>query len=205
MGSFVGNVSEGGACNCETLTFNPHGNGTHTEGVGHISPGKISVNQCLKKYFFAARLVSITPEKLENGDSLITVSQIKSLLGNSKGFQALIIRTLPNSDNKLYARYSGFNPCYLEPEATRVIEEYGIDHLLIDLPSVDKEEDGGLLEAHKRFWTYPENPRMNATITELIYVPNSAADGFYLLNLQVAAIESDASPSRPVIFPLLQI
>jgi hypothetical protein len=43
---------------------------------------------------------------------------------------------------------------------------------------------------------------MDCTITELIFVPNTAMDGLYLLNLQVAAFENDAAPSRPVIFAL---
>lgn len=76
-------------------------------------------------------------------------------------------------------------------------------HLLIDLPSVDKEHDGGKLTAHKTFWNYPKAPRKEATITEMIFVPNAVKDGLYLLNLQVAPFENDASPSRPVIYPLL--
>jgi hypothetical protein len=76
----------------------------------------------------------------------------------------------------------------------------GIDHLLLDLPSVDREVDGGALAAHRAFWNYPENPRMKATITELIYVPSKVQDGQYFLNLQVAPIENDASPSRPVLY-----
>jgi len=46
----------------------------------------------------------------------------------------------------------------------------------------------------------PENPDYTRTITELIYVPNSVTDGEYLLELQVAAFENDASPSRPVLY-----
>ena len=42
--------------------------------------------------------------------------------------------------------------------------------------------------------------RVNSTITELIYVPNNVADGEYLLNLQVASFDTDASPSRPILF-----
>ena len=70
---------------------------------------------------------------------------------------------------------------------------------------MDKEDDGGLLQAHHRYWQYPENTRLNATITELIYVPESVADGFYLLNLQIASFENDASPSKPLLFKLLEI
>ena len=52
---------------------------------------------------------------------------------------------------------------------------------LVDLPSVDREVDGGRLEAHHAFWGLPDNPRHHCTITELVYVPSNAPDGMYLL------------------------
>ena len=30
-GGFIGDTRRGGSCNCETITLNPHGSGTHTE------------------------------------------------------------------------------------------------------------------------------------------------------------------------------
>ena len=75
-------------------------------------------------------------------------------------------------------------------------------HLLIDQPSVDKEIDGGALLAHKAFWDYPNVLDKERTITELIGIPPEATDGLYLLNLSLANIENDASPSRPVIYRL---
>ena len=111
--------------------------------------------------------------------------------------EALIIRTRPNPDVKLHRQYSGTNPAYLHHDAAAYIRECGIDHLLLDLPSVDREEDGGkLLVYHDEFWSYPQSPRTNATITELIYVPDEIKDGTYLLNLQIASFENDASPSK---------
>ena len=76
-------------------------------------------------------------------------------------------------------------------------------HLLIDLPSVDKEKDEGKLLAHKAFWNYPEKPRYQATITEFIYVPNQVKDGSYLLNLQIASFHNDAAPSKPVLYTFI--
>ena len=92
-----------------------------------------------------------------------------------------------------------------EPAALAWLADCGYTHLLTDLPSVDREEDGGALSAHHAWWNYPQNPRTNASITELIVVPTAAADGLYLLNLSFAPIESDAAPSRPVIYPLTAI
>jgi len=195
---FVGSVRQGGSVNFNDITLNPHGNGTHTECVGHIAPKCFSVNQHMNQWFFEALLITIEPEKMEE-DWVITADQIQKAVGNERP-EALVLRTLPNEENKLQRNYSNSNPAYLEAKACEWMANNGIDHLLLDLPSVDREVDGGALAAHRAFWNYPENPRMKATITELIYVPSKVQDGQYFLNLQVAPIENDASPSRPVLY-----
>lgn len=201
MGDWVGEVARGGSVNFRNIFFNPHGNGTHTECAGHISREFISINQCLKNFFFIARLITVSPEVLENGDLVITTSMLESSL--KKDFpEAIIIRTLPNDDSKMTRQYSNTNPPYLTEEAALFIHQAGIDHLLIDLPSVDREMDGGKLSAHHTFWQYPHNIQLHRTITEMVYVPNEITDGNYLLNLQIASFENDASPSKPLLFKL---
>jgi kynurenine formamidase len=206
-GDWIGKVSEGSSStNFNNIYFNPHGHGTHTECLGHITHEFYSINQCLKTFFFTAELVSITPEK-QNEDLVITKLQIEKAL-NSKTPEAIILRTIPNSENKKSKKYSNTNPAYLSEEAAIYIRETGIQHLLIDLPSVDREHDEGKLLAHKAFWNVKntknlnEDARMNCTITEMIYVPNNIDDGSYLLNLQIASFENDASPSKPVLYKL---
>lgn len=98
--------------------------------------------------------------------------------------------------------WSGTNPPYLSAELTTWLANEGFDHLLIDLPSVDREEDGGKLSAHHAWWNYPTAPRMHATITELIVVPDDLKSGKFLLQMQVAPLGSDASPSWPILYPL---
>jgi hypothetical protein len=93
----------------------------------------------------------------------------------------------------------------LHADVTRYLAERGIKHILIDLPSVDREVDGGKLSAHKEFWKFPSSIRKEATITELIFVSDSIADGLYLLNLQIASLEMDASPSKPVLYKLAEV
>lgn len=203
MGDFVGSVKEGGSCNVNNIFFNPHGNGTHTECVGHISVEKFTIHQCLKNFFFFAQLISVEPEFVPNGDNIISYQQIKAAISRLIPHTSLIIRTLPNDNSKLFRQYSGSNPPYIQPEAMQLIQQAGIDHLLIDTPSVDKENDGGKLLAHRAFWLYPENTRKHCTITEMVYVPNEIKDGDYFLNLQIAGFENDASPSKPVIFEII--
>ena len=75
-------------------------------------------------------------------------------------------------------------------------------HLLIDLPSVDRELDGGKLVFHHAFWQVPIDPQFDKTITELIYVNDSIKDGSYILEIQTAPFENDASPSRPILYEI---
>lgn len=202
-GEFIGSVKAGGACNCEDIHFNAHGNGTHTECVGHISDTGHTINQCLTEFQFMATLITVTPEKLTNGDLVVQPGTLESV--DLSSCDALIVRTLPNDDSKLERRYSGTNPAYLSPAFTKLLADHDIQHVLIDLPSVDREEDGGKLLAHHAFWNYPENPRVHATITELAYIDNQIEDGQYLLHLHIAAFESDASPSKPILYPLTAV
>lgn len=197
---FVGKVTEGAPINFNDVWFNPHSHVTHTECLGHITEGFHSINQKLKKFFFLAEVTTVAPEQMGD-DFVISEKQLKYALGNKKR-EAVVIRTLPNTKEKRSRNYSDTNPPYLLEEAAQFLVKKGVDHLLIDLPSVDKERDGGELLAHKAFWNMGGKPRTKATITELIYVPSPVEDGTYFLNLQVAPFENDASPSRPVLYKI---
>lgn len=208
MGDWIGKVSEGqSSTNFNTIVFNPHAHGTHTECLGHITRDFFSVNQHLKQFFFLAQLVTITPEQ-HGQDSIITLKQIESVWQNNSQ-NAFVIRTLPNETNKKNRKYSHTNPPYLSAEAVVFLRDNGIKHLLVDLPSVDKEKDEGKLAAHKAFWNVKDthnlnsDVRLDATITEMIYVEDEVKDGLYILNLQIASFENDAAPSKPVLYKLI--
>ena len=192
-------VSEGAAVNFNSIQFNPHSHITHTECAGHITKKVHSINKNLKQFFFLAEVVTIVPEQLENEDFVISKKQLQFYLGNKKR-DAIVIRTLPNLSSKKSKRYSNTNPTYLLEEAAIYLREKGIKHLLIDLPSVDKEKDNGELLSHNAFWNTSGKLRLDATITEFIFVPNSVDDGTYFLNLMIAPFENDASPSKPVLY-----
>ena len=206
FGDWIGKVSEGSSTNFNNIFFNPHGHGTHTECLGHITREFYSINQCLKQFFFTAELISIEPEKRDE-DIVITKAQIEKAL-NEKSPEAIVIRTLPNLNSKKHKNYSNTNPTYLLEEAATFILESGIKHLLIDLPSVDRENDEGKLLAHKAFWNVKDlnnlnaDARLDCTITEMIFVDNDVKDGSYILNLQIASFENDASPSKPVLYKI---
>lgn len=209
-GSLVGDTRRGGSCNFEQVTMIPHCNGTHTECVGHITNQRISVRECLQDVFMRAALVSVVPKQVD-GDLVITRSQLEKASvqppATAGGSDSLIVRTLPNDGGKLSRSYNESNiPPYFASDAIEFVVECGFQHLLVDLPSIDRLFDDGKLANHRIFWSVDPGSfdvnaatRINSTITELIYVPNEVVDGEYLLNLQIAPFESDAAPSRPIL------
>ncbi|NJB36317.1 cyclase family protein [Croceivirga sp. JEA036] len=198
---FVGSVAEGASINFNTITFNPHAHITHTETVGHITEKLVDVNKAFKKYFFLAEVITVAPEKI-NEDWVVSKKQLSYALRNKKR-EAVVIRTLPNTKAKKSRQYAHTNPPYLEEAAAAFLKKKGIQHLLVDLPSVDKEKDDGLLLCHNAFWNTKGKLREKATITEFIYVPNKVKDGTYFLNIQMAPMVNDATPSRPILYAIL--
>jgi kynurenine formamidase len=228
---FLGSVAEGGAVNFRDVYFNPHGHGTHTENVGHIVDTDFPVVNSIGSSHFMAKLITVELMKQDamqdamqdsskdvsqdaQQDSTKDVSQDaeqgdwvvneESLMGIDLNVEALIIRTEPNDHSKTKRQYSGTNFPYLTIGAMQRIVDAGVQHLLVDLPSVDREEDGGALAAHHLFWNVPAEPNFQKTITELIYVPSEISDGNYILNLQVSNFANDAAPSRPMLFDLTE-
>jgi arylformamidase len=230
-GSFVGDVRRGGSCNCETHHLTPHADGTHTEGPGHLtaarSPVRMSEPMCV------ALLVRVTPRPLGDvaddvsgnhrhddlvvddvsvGDAIDAAVLASTVAPWLPAPRALIIATGSGAARR-QTRFSGQNPPYLTVDAASAIRERGFMHLLVDLPSIDREDDGGLLAAHRAFFevptglgadtaTGPHPLPLPRTVTELIAVDDDVAVGLYALFLQVAPIEADAAPSRPLIAPL---
>jgi arylformamidase len=221
-GDLVGDTRRGGSCNFEQYSLIVHCNGTHTECVGHITKERMSVRDCLRDSFVPALLLTIEPArdskesysvKIEPTDRLITrdaLEKARDAIGDvAIPPEALIIRTLPNTEAKLSQTYGDDVPPYFTSEAMEFIVKNGFRHLVVDFPSLDRLYDEGKLSNHRRFWSiesgsFDIGPRtaINNTITELAYVPDGVADGIYVMNLQIAPFQSDAAPSRPLLFRL---
>jgi len=201
---FTGSVEQGGSVNFRNIYFNPHGHGTHTECVGHITNEVYSVNSTMKNFFFLAQVISVKPEIRTNADdgmkdSVITRKVLEGI-HFMENAEAIIIRTLPNTELKKTKNYSNTNPAFLDLDTIEILAPERIKHLLIDTPSVDRENDGGLLSFHHKFWNTKGEIRFDRTITELVYVNNEILDGLYVLELQMASFENDAAPSRPILY-----
>ena len=143
-------VSKGASVNFNTITFNPHSHGTHTETVGHIVSEKYSINKALKQFFFLAEVITVAPENFEE-DAVISAKQLRFAIGN-KQREAIVIRTIPNQKDKKTMQYSNTNWPYLTQDAIAYLVKKGVKHLLFDQPSVDREKDGGELRSHHTFW-----------------------------------------------------
>ena len=218
-GDLVGDTRRGGSCNFETYTLIPHCNGTHTECVGHITLDRISVSECLKESLMSAVLVSVEPQSADSVDESLTdmsaptdfiitaVSVRKSLAAwTSDGPSAIVIRTLPNDDSKKTRLYNDDSAPYFSIDCIELLNELGIRHIVCDLPSIDRMNDGGILINHKRFWGIetnsdrPDERAIGKTLTELAYIPDSLEDGIYVLDLQIPDFVADAAPSRPILY-----
>ena len=218
---FVGDTKRQGGCNVDEITLIPHCNGTHTESVGHIVNDDIAIASVLKGAFIPSQLISMNWHRakdsvdsyrpnLEDEDKLITRASLEDKLENIDDplLQAVIIRTLNSSGSKKEAVYNIENqPPFFSVEAMEYIVARGVEHILVDFPSVDKMYDEGMLTNHHLFWNVEEGAHaltlassQHKTITEMIFVEDKIEDGPYLLNIQIPEFMSDAAPSRPMIY-----
>lgn len=225
MGSYIGDTRRGGSCNANVLTLIPHCNGTHTESVSHIINQLVPVHQAVKQSLFPTLLISLQPTPAEQSEDsyepslqsenrVFTRQQLENSLMNYSDpqLQGLVVRSLPNDENKKQRCYDQQNyPPFFTNDAMDYIFERGIQHLLVDFPSVDKMYDDGLLSNHRIFWQLAprshdldEQTLSHKTISEMVYVDDSIVDGLYLCDLQVPAIDTDAVPSRPILYPLMK-
>lgn len=212
---FSGSVATGASCNCSTITLTPHCNGTHTECVGHLTQEPLSAYQVVPVGLVPALLLTVEPREAavsgestkpapHQGDRLVTGGSLERAWPAVVPVtpRALVIRVKPAD--------SAVAP-YLSREAAVLLVERGIEHLIVNLPSIDRGEDEGQLTAHRVFFGLPagsrslvQAKRAQCTITELAWIADDATDGFYLLELQVPALGGDAVPSRPLLYGVQQ-
>ncbi|HET9694924.1 MAG TPA: cyclase family protein [Steroidobacteraceae bacterium] len=222
-GAFTGSVAEGASCNCAAYTLAPHCHGTHTECLGHVSAPAASLASFTPVPPALALLVSAEPRPLgaeavgahaAADDPVIDRRSLERAAAAwlQAPWTALVLRTLPNGPAKRYRAYAGACPApYFRPDAVAWLVERGVSSLVVDLPSLDRADDGGALAAHRLYWGLPAGSsdaraatRAHALVTELAYVPDDVHDGLYLLDLQVPAFVADAAPSRPVLYALVE-
>ncbi len=221
-GDFVGRTQLGGSCNVDCVQLIPHCNGTHTETVGHIVNEAVPVGERVQGALLPARLVTVAPVAWRDASEtyvpqpdpdelVVSAASLREQWPAQDAFaaEAIIIRTLPNDDSKRFRQYAEQPAPFFTIEAIELLNEMGIRHLIVDLPSLDRIHDEGRLTCHHRFWHVPDGghemtaeTERDKTVTEMVFVPNSLADGVCLVDLQVAPFLADAAPSRPIVYPL---
>jgi arylformamidase len=221
IGSFEGDVAQGASCNCRSITLIPHCNGTHTEGVGHLTTGFRPLHQFvpiepMPALLLTLELVSAADTSEDSlplpqaGDRLVTRAALLRHWPATLPVapRALLLRTARSPAGQ--ASCTQANPAYLTRQAAGELVQRGIEHLVVDLPSVDRSSDQGKLTAHRIFFGLPASAtdarlatRAQCTITELAQFPARIADGPCALQLQLAAFTGDAVPSRPIHLPLV--
>jgi hypothetical protein len=139
----------------------------------------------------------------QGADQLITRGAlIKAWRDVTPTPRALLLRTGTHWDDAA--------PPFLSQQFVRELVVRGIEHLVTDLPSVDRLADDGQLTAHRIFFGLPAGStdltaaaRAQCTITELATFPAHLADGPCALQLQIPMFSGDAVPSRPLHLPYL--
>ena len=115
----------------------------------------------------------------------------------------LVLRTLPNSEDKLTRKYHTRNTPFFTTEAIHFINDLGVIHWVVDSPTVDKYDDGGRLGNHHLF--FEKKAPYKKTITEFAYIPDTLKDGQFFMKIEIPPMQLDAAPSRPFLFNFLEI
>ena len=201
---FIGDLKKGGSCNVPVVSLNVHCTGTHTESISHVFDSNDMITDACPRNFIPACIISVEPEKASlinetyhfdmSNDMVISKQALEQKL--DKSYDAMIIRTHPNDISKISRNYDDHPAPFFTNDAMEYINQLKVKHLLVDMPSVDKADDGGLLGNHKIFF------KQGRTISELLYVPNELLDGFGFLQIQIPNWNLDSAPSRPIFYPV---
>ena len=214
VGGFNGEVSQGASCNCRSVTLIPHCNGTHTEGVAHLTTDSEPLHGYVPLGPLPALVLSLAPTDAagtdedslpapQPGDRLLTRAALRAAWPSALPFapRVLVIRAASADDGV---------PPYLSQQLAAELVERGIEHLVLDLPSADRSDDEGKLTAHRLFFglpagstTHADAARPRCTITELACIPDTVPDGPCAVQLQLTRWSGDAVPSQPLYLPLV--
>ena len=219
-GTFVGDTREGGSVNCFLMTVCPHGSGTHSECVGHIVDDRVSVMECHNGRLLSAHLVRVAPVRMEattdqyagqsdDSDWVIERSSLDRLTFDAVELDALILIVELPDGPCAEGHFSGQNAPYLTQEAMEWVDALLPDdgHLLTNLPSIDREQCGGHTPNHRKLWGLVGEERKaklaqkgRRVLTELVKAAACPPDGAYVLDIQIAPFDTDAAPSRPILY-----
>jgi kynurenine formamidase len=206
-------VARGASCNCQQVTLIPHCNGTHTESASHLTLEQRALHEFLPVAPMPALLLQVAPEHaLASGEDSAPAPQAGDRLVTRR---ALLAAWQPHASAQPRALlldtgtdWRDGAPPFLSRQLVTELVARGIQHLVTDLPAVDRLQDEGRLTAHRIFFGLPagstrlaDAARPDATITELAQFPATLVEGPCALQIQIPAWSGDAVPSRPLHLP----
>jgi arylformamidase len=212
---FEGTVARGASCNCRRVTLIPHCNGTHTESASHLTLQQRPLHEFLPTGPLPALLLSVPPidafasnEDSDPlplaGDRLVTRAALLTAwrVHDACRPPVLLLRT--------GTTWQDAAPPFISRQLMHELAARGVEHLVTDLPSVDRLQDAGRLTAHRIFFGLPAGStdlaaarRAGCSITELARFPAQLADGPCAVQIQIPDWQGDAVPSRPLYLPLV--
>lgn len=219
-GQFTGDVNRGGSCNVDLLSYVPHGI-THLETAAHIlsadanpptvkdiPPGHLSG---------IAYLMDLTHLEAEPGGQIPWKAIESKLKKNTLPISMLALKTRASFLPAHYD-FSGKDFLSLSPEAAKGIHDYAfftagsppvrqpIHCLLLDLPSIDPEADGGKLLAHRNFFGLPMKghkgeDREKRALAELAWF-SDIDEGYYYAAITPPRFQANAVSTGIIFQPL---
>lgn len=214
-GQFIGDVKRGGSCNVDTLSYVPHGL-THLETSAHL----------LNPDAHPPTVKDIPPESLSGIALLLDLSYLGKEPGGKIPWDAvrpvLEKNTLPISLLAIKTHASILPQDYdfsskdflsLSPETAKGIHDYRldgnrIDCLILDLPSIDPESDGGKLLAHRNFFGLPltgmdAEDKEKRALVELAWF-SDLQEGYYYVFISPPRFDTNAVTTGILLRPLLE-
>lgn len=215
-GQFTGDVRRGGSCNVDTLCYVPHGL-THLETSAHI----------LNRDTNPPTVKDIPPEKLSGMALLIDLSDMGQDTGKKIAWETvqakldrnrlpismLAIKTASSLLPQDYD-FSGKDFLYLAAETAKGIHDYKtadshIDCLILDLPSIDRESDGGKLLAHRGFFGLPDTGFDAEDLEKRVLVElamfSGLEEGYYYVVITPPLLETNAVSTGIVFHSLTEL
>lgn len=224
---FTGDVDKGGSCNVDILQYVPHGL-THLETSAHLlspagNPPTVK-DIPIENLTGLIYLIDLSHLGKEPGQTVPWEPVKKKLEENKLPITMLAIKTHASMLPQDYD-FSGKNFLALSPEAAKGIHNYRfpsaspeqerntpstrIDCLLLDLPSIDPEQDRGLLLAHRHYFGLPltgtaAKDTKKRALVELAWFSN-LKEGYYYATITPPRFQANAVSTGITFRPLIEI
>ncbi|MFC1492316.1 cyclase family protein [candidate division KSB1 bacterium] len=215
-GQFTGDVDRGGVCNVEIISSAAH-NTTHIETSAHVlsyGSDPVTVDEIpLENLSGLLYLIDLTDIPAESGNAVKWIDIEKRLLQITLPVTMLAIKTQGSVLPEDYD-FSGQDFIYMAPEAAKAVNEFRImdkkiDCLILDLPSIDRENDQGKLLAHRNYFGIPETGHTGTdtekrALVELAYFAG-LDEGYYYAVITPPRFQTNAMTTGVTFWKLNEI